>query len=452
MEKNVRVIKTNKASGKTNQKDFAFPDTLIRTPENNTNVAEIRKNAADQFKNGSIPEKHEEAWRRTSLALIDFSKFSMQSAQQSDVNINIPDQLMNPMGEGEQAGQIILSHNYIKKNISSELVAKGVIFTDLLDAEKNYPEILAKIFCQIVKPEDGYFSALATAYAQTGILLYVPRNTHIEQPLHSILWAEKANEAVISHIMVYLEEGASLTYVHEVSSPNDMDEEIFHSGNIEIFVGNHANIKFVELQSWGKNVLNFTHERGSVAGDGELEWVFGAIGSKLSKNFTDVDLTGIGSIGKVSGFYFTNGNQHLDLDTQQNHLAANTSSDLLYKGALLDQSRSVWQGMIYVAPGAMKTDGYQANRNLVLGKEARADAIPGLEILADDVRCSHGATVGRIDSSQTFYLESRGIPKLEAAKLVVEGFFDEIMQRIPFDGIRQRFQDAIHEKMSTFHL
>jgi Fe-S cluster assembly protein SufD len=142
----------------------------------------------------------------------------------------------------------------------------------------------------------------------------------------------------------------------------------------------------------------------------------------------------------------------LDLDTQQNHLAPDTTSDLLYKGALLDESRSVWQGMIYVAPKADKTDGYQTNRNLVLGKNARADAIPGLEILTDDVRCSHAATVGKIDSDHTFYLESRGIPKMEAAKLVVEGFFDDIMQRIPFEGIRQRFQDAIHEKMKTFQL
>ena len=157
-----------------------------------------------------------------------------------------------------------------------------------------------------------------------------------------------------------------------------------------------------------------------------------------------------GSTGRMSGFYFTDHDQHLDHDTQQNHLAPHTTSDLLFKGALLHESRSVWQGMIYVAPGAQKTDGYQANRNLVLSRKARADSIPGLEILADDVRCTHGATVGKIDQDQVFYLRARGIPKKEAERLIVEGFFDPIMQRIPFEGVRERFQEAIEEKMIAF--
>ena len=153
---------------------------------------------------------------------------------------------------------------------------------------------------------------------------------------------------------------------------------------------------------------------------------------------------------KMSGFYFTDHQQHLDYDSQQNHLAPNTTSDLLFKGALVDQSRAVWQGMIYVAPGAVKTDGYQASRNLILSDTARADSIPGLEILTDDVRCTHGATVGKIDRDQVFYLMGRGIPRLEAERLIVEGFFDPIMQRIPFNGVKKRFQHAIHTKMENY--
>jgi len=181
--------------------------------------------------------------------------------------------------------------------------------------------------------------------------------------------------------------------------------------------------------------------------DGNLDWIFGAIGSRLTKNFSDLDLIGRGAVGRMSGFYFTDNVQHLDHDTQQNHMAPNTTSDLLFKGALKGRSRSVWQGMIYVAPGAQQTDGYQANRNLVLSEKARADSIPGLEIMADDVRCTHGATVGKIDQDQVFYALSRGIPYREAERLIVEGFFDPIMQRIPFEGVRSRFQEAILEKM-----
>ena len=208
-------------------------------------------------------------------------------------------------------------------------------------------------------------------------------------------------------------------------------------------------LHFVELQSFGKNVWNFSNERARVERNGSIDWIFGAIGSHVTKNFTDLDLVGEGAVGKMSGFYFTNGNQHLDHDTQQNHLAPHTTSDLLFKGALLGESHSVWQGMIYVAPGAAKTDGYQANRNLILSNHSHADSIPGLEILADDVRCTHGATVGKIDKDEVFYLLSRGIPKQEAERLIVEGFFDPIMQRIPFEGVRSRFQKYIHNKMAV---
>jgi len=214
-----------------------------------------------------------------------------------------------------------------------------------------------------------------------------------------------------------------------------------------VYVGAGAHLNFVELQSWGENIINFTTENVQVDLDGSVDWIFGALGSKITKNYSNLSMVGKGASGKMSGFYFTDNSQHLDHDTQQNHLAPSTTSDLLFKGALLDNSRSVWQGMIYVAPDAAKTDGYQANRNLVLSKSARADSIPGLEILTDDVRCTHGAIVGKIDEEQVFYLLSRGMQREDAERLIVEGFFDPIMQRIPFEGVRQRFQSAIKEKM-----
>jgi Fe-S cluster assembly protein SufD len=277
----------------------------------------------------------------------------------------------------------------------------------------------------------------------------------IAQPLHSILWGPGEDLAHLSHILVWVDEGASVTYVHESASLSvllaphstlDAPRSTLHAGIVEIKVADNANLKFVELQSWGKQVWNFSHERVRVSRDGNLDWIFGAVGSRLTKNFSELDLVGDGATGRMSGFYFTDGSQHLDHDTQQNHLAPHTTSDLLFKGALKGRSRSVWQGMIYVAPAAQKTDGYQANRNLVLSPDARADSIPGLEILADDVRCTHGVTVGKLEEEPLFYLKSRGIPTKDAERLIVEGFFDPIMQRIPFEGVRERFQQAILEK------
>jgi Fe-S cluster assembly protein SufD len=303
-----------------------------------------------------------------------------------------------------------------------------------------------------VKSDEGKFAALAAAFAENGVLVYVPKGVEVERPLHSILWGPGIGLAYFSHILIWLEEGSSLTYVHEAASLDESDGQTMHAGLIEINVGPGANLRFVELQSWGDHVWNFSHKRARVEKDGNLDWVFAAVGTHLTKDFSDLDLVGEGAIGKMSGFYFTDGNQHLDHDTQQNHFAPNTSSDLLFKGALQGNSRSVWQGMIYVAPGAQKTDGYQANRNLVLSKQARADSIPGLEILADDVRCTHGATVGKIDENELFYLRSRGIQLPDAERLIVEGFFDPIMQRIPFEGVQDRLRQIISRKMGLDYL
>jgi Fe-S cluster assembly protein SufD len=279
------------------------------------------------------------------------------------------------------------------------------------------------------------------------VLVYVPENVQLESPLHSILWGPGSGLAYFSHILVWLEAGASLTYVHEAASPTEASGQTLHAGIVEVHVGDRANLRFVELQSWGEHVWNFTHERARAGRDANLDWIVGTLGSNLTKTFADLDLVEQGASGRMSGFYFTDGVQHLDFDTQQNHMAPHTTSDLLFKGALTGESRSVWQGMIYVAPGAQKTDGYQANRNLVLSRKARADSIPGLEIMADDVRCTHGATIGKVDPEQIFYLRSRGIPELDAERLLVEGFFDPVMQRIPFEGVRERFAQAIMDNM-----
>jgi len=356
--------------------------------------------------------------------------------------------LLKPLTADRHGGQVILLPGGARSSLDPELVAKKVIFTDLRSAETEYPDLVASMAGSLVRPEEGKFAALAGALSQNGVVLYVPKGVTVEQPLNSLLWGAGVGLAYLSHILVWVDDGAVVTYVHESASPEEKEASM-HAGIVEIKVGEGASLKFVELQSWGRQIWNFSHERVSVGAHGNVDWIFGAVGSHLTKNFSVLDLVGEGATGRISGFYFSDGNQHLDHDTQQNHLARHTTSDLLYKGALKGHSRSVWQGMIYVAPGAQKTDGYQANRNLILSPEARADSIPGLEILADDVRCSHGATVGKLEQEPLFYLKSRGIPEREAEQLLVEGFFDPIMQRIPFEGVRARFQQAIHEKTAA---
>jgi len=443
----VVVSRTRRAEGAA-AKDFAFTEADIRAAgDKRGSVASYRTLAWNAYKRHSLPDTSQEAWRRTDIHNLPVDKFKLATDGASEFP-PVREDLLKPLIADQHGGQIVLTPGGVKIDLEEKLAKQGVIFTDLRTAEQKHPDLLARVIGKTVNVEEGKFAALAGAFAQNGVLLYVPRGVTVEGPLHSVLWGPGANIAHVSHLLVLVDEGASVTYVHESASPDDMASNSMHAGIVEIQVMQGASLKFVELQSWGRHVWNFSHERVRVERGGNLDWIFGAIGSRLTKNFSELDLAGEGAQGRMSGFYFTDGNQHLDHDTQQNHLAPHTTSDLLFKGALKGRSRSVWQGMIYVAPGAQKTDGYQANRNLVLSDGARADSIPGLEILADDVRCTHGATVGKLEQEPLFYVKSRGIPQAEAEKIVVEGFFDPIFQRIPFEGVRERFQQYIADKMA----
>ena len=446
MQEKPKVVVSRTRRADSAAKDFAFAESDIRA--GNDLVASFRASAWSAFKKNSLPDTTQEAWRRTDIHNLPVDKFKFAKDGAFEDLPSVREDLLKPLTGDQHGGQIVLVPGGVKVELDEKLAQKGVIFTDLKTAEEKHPDLLAKMMGKTVNVEEGKFAALAGAFAQNGVVLYVPKGVTVDEPLHSVLWGPGADIAHVSHILVLVDEGASVTYVHESASPDETGSNSMHAGSVEIQVKEGATLRFVELQSWGKHVWNFSHERARVERGGNLDWIFGAIGSRLTKNFTELDLAGEGAQGRMSGFYFTDGNQHLDHDTQQNHLAPRTTSDLLFKGALKGKSRSVWQGMIYVAKDAQRTDGYQANRNLVLSDQARADSIPGLEILADDVRCTHGATVGKLEAEPLFYLKSRGIPQAEAEKIVVEGFFDPIFQRIPFEGVRERFQQYIADKMA----
>ncbi|GAP06548.1 iron-regulated ABC transporter permease protein SufD [Anaerolinea thermolimosa] len=450
MNETPRIVTRGRRSETIEIPEFTFTREMMNLDLPGETLVEYRRNAWEAFQRLPFPTPREEAWRRTDIRGLHANRFRLPRRDEYLDLPPAPERLLAPLAGSSHGGEILLMAGGSQVRLDNDLASQGVIFTDLETALYHYPDLVSKIIGKAVKPEDGKFAALAGALAQTGVFLYVPRGVKVSAPLHSLLWGPGDHLAYLSHLLVYLEEGTEVTYLHESASPNEPDTQTLHCGNVEVYIGPGAKLTFVELQSWGESVWNFTHERVIVDQQASLDWVFGAVGSHLTKNFSEIDLVGEGAVGKMSGFYFTDHDQHLDHDTQQNHLASHTTSDLLFKGALLHESRSVWQGMIYVAPGAQKTDGYQANRNLVLSRKARADSIPGLEILADDVRCTHGATVGKIDEEQIFYMMARGIPRKIAERTIVGGFFDPIMQRIPFEGVRQRFEEAIEAKMAVF--
>ena len=451
MGKKVTGSELVKVAGSTNDEfEISTSDvtSVSKAKKDGKWYASERLNALKIYMETPMPTVDDEAWRRTDIRSVPWDKFSqdIRDNNKNDGLANVPGHLLNPLVGEQHGGQIVISGgDVLEQSLIEDAAGDGVVFTDFISATRDHEEIISKYASKLVTASDGKHAAMADALVDQGIFVYVPAGVKVKNPLHSVLWLH--GKSHFSKVVVVVERGASLTYVHELASDSTGSEQL-HAGTVEVFVNDGAELKFVELQSLGENCYHFSHEKSQVGRDGQLDWVFSAIGSRLTKAFIDLDLVGSGAFGRMSGFYFAAGKQHMDHDTQQNHRAEGQTSDLLFKGALRDGSRSVWQGMINVEPGAQKTDGFQANRNLLLSKGARADSIPGLEIQADDVRCTHAATISRLEEEHLFYLMSRGIDYEEARKVVVDGFFDPIMERIPFEGVRRRLKESVVDKMA----
>lgn len=409
-------------------------------------MLERRLEAWDVYASLPMPTTSDEPWRRTNLRRFQPDSIG-PSLNGTAAGTTVPGYLATQLTEDKTGGLLVQVDGVTQQyELSDELKAQGVIFCDMHGAVRDHGELVQKLFMtEGVPVTDGKFAALHGAFWRGGTFLYVPKNVKAAAPMHSTLWS--ASGKTFTHTLVVLEEGAEATFIDEYGSAESTTDAL-HVGVIELLVRDNASLMYAGLQDFGTNMWQFNHERGRVGRDAKLDWVTSAMGTRLLKAFQTVELDGQGSWARMSGLFFADGRQHFDLDTQQNHNAPDTVSDLLYKGALRGKSRSVWQGMIKALPGSQRIDGFQANRNLLLDKDARADSIPGLEIEADDVACTHASTIGKIDQEEVFYLMSRGIHRETAIQMVVEGFFDPLMQRIPFEGVRERIAERIIEKVS----
>jgi len=394
-------------------------------------MTERRLEAFRIFRDTPAPNRHDELWRR-----VDLSRFKLDQILASvDVATNeVKTELISPID-------------------AQALAAQGVVFADFATAVREHGDLLSKLLmAEAVKITDSYFAALHAIFVRGGVVLYVPAGVYIEQPFRVFHHMTAEQRTGFNHTLVVLEEGAQATLIEDFASAAPLNGEAaeiqaMYDGVVELVLRKGSQLHYVNLQDLGRNVYNFTTERAKLAEASTLHWVIGGVGSKFTKSLLESDLEGPNSTALMSGVYFADAKQQLHYDTQQNHVAPNCKSDLLYKAALRDQGRTVWRGNIRVFPKAQKTDAYQANRNLQLSPLSRADSIPGLEIEADDVRCTHGATVGQIEAELMFYLESRGIPQSEARRLIVEGFFAPVIERIPLEETRNRLIDEIGKKI-----
>ena len=324
----------------------------------------------------------------------------------------------------------------------------GAVLLDLADAVKSHPALVEKyLMTEAVSPTADAFAALHAAFWTGGTFLYVPKGVQVAEPLCTLIGLAGSGKVDLDHTLVVVEEGAEATLVREVTSQGREAAPALHVGAVELFVEAGAKLQFVNLQNWDTQTWNFSRERALVGAGASVQWTIGGIGSRLSKVNQEVALVGQGAEAQVNGVMFTTGRQHLAYFTRQDHVAPDTRSDLLYKTGLKDHSRVVWKGMIRVEKDAQKTDAYQKDDNLILSHEARADSIPGLEIEANDVRCTHGATAGPVDPEMVFYLRARGVDRETAVRLIVEGFFANVYDRIALEPVRETLRQAVAAKL-----
>src|SRR5436305_5503823 len=366
-----------------------------------------------------LPDTTQEHWRFTNLRGFDPESFAGAASAEIETLLDL-----------DVAGYATVTAD----GIEIEKAPEGVTFEPLPEEHERLYSLVGW---------DEKFAAHNAAMWKHGLLVVVPKGVELEKPLYVRV---AATGQTFWRLLVVAEEGARFTLIEEYASPGE-DTEAYSNAVVELFVEPAAKLEYVSLQNLSRETWHFASHHARVDRDAELDWVAGGFGSKKGKVRIQNDLAGQGATSRVTGAYFTDGDQHLDYDTFQEHIAPNTTSDFAFKGALRDTSTAVWRGMIRVERDAQKTNAYQENRNLILSEKAHAVPIPGLEILANDVRCTHGATVGRVDREQLFYLMARGLSRSEAERLIVRGFFQDVLDRIELAPVREALAEALEARI-----
>ena len=409
-------------------------------------VRGTREQAFAEFLALPIPSQQTEEWRYTDLAGLDLS-FTPFSPGGDAESLNRGKILAAAGVIGERAGlQIQRNSEIVSRQLAPGAEAKGVVFTDLDRAAAEHPELVEQHLHSLVPTSRTKFTALHGAFRAGGTFLYVPPAVTVELPFQTLTYLDAAGAAVFPHTLIVVGEDAEVTFIDRYASP--ALERALSDAVVEIVVGPASRVRYVSIQEWGEGVTHLGVQRAHVGRDADFRSLAIGFGASLARVETESVLAEPGGSSEMLGIFFADGTQHFDHRTEQEHRAPNCTSDLLYKGALRDESRAVYSGWVHVRPGAQKTDAMQTSRNIVLSERAKADAIPNLEIEANDVRCGHAASVGPVEEETLFYLQTRGIPRDEAERLIVYGFFNEVLDRMLLAEVRESASAAIEQELA----
>ena len=389
-------------------------------------LEELRREAFERFEAMPIPSQETEEWRYTDLSGLDLSFRPHVPGHGAGV----------PAVGGDRAGVQVQHNSSVAMTTSNQdLDASGVVFCDLDEAVAKHEDLVAPHLHRLVPTDRTKFTALHGAFRTGGTFLYVPPGVTVELPLQTLTYLDEENGAVFPHTLLVAGEDSDVTFIDRFAGP-DLERGL-SVAIAEIVVGRAARVRYTSIQEWGDGVTHLGVQRAEVNRDADFRSLAIGFGASLARAEAEALLAEPGASSEMLGIYFADGDQHFDHRSEQDHAAVNCTSDLLYKGALRDRSRGVYSGWVHVRPGAQKTNAMQTNRNIILSDAAFARSIPNLEIEADDVRCGHAASVGPVEEEQLFYLMSRGIPRAEAERLIVFGFFNEVLDRITLDEVRQ---------------
>ena len=409
-------------------------------------LQEWRRAAFRAFESLPLPTTALEEWRYTDPKRLKWDRVRLAPDASTAA---VPQNEARWLRERTASGRVLqVGTHLVQVELHDALRAQGVILSDLMVAAEEHPELVRRYLGSALDERAGKFAALNGAFWSAGVFLYVPRGVRIDEPIRVLRHLTDAGAAYFPRTLIVAEEGSHVGFVEELDSP-DFDIPTFSCGAVEVIAGNGADVQYVALQRYGAQVHHLSTQRTIAGRDANLDTLVVNLGASVARVDLLASLQGPGSRSDMLGLYFGRGDQHFDHATRQDHTVPHATSDLLYKGALTDEAHAVFRGLIKVYPKAQRTDAYQTNRNLILSRRAEAVALPNLEIEADDVRCSHAATVGQLDEEELFYIMSRGISRETAEKLVVFGFFGEVLDRLPMPGVVEELRQAIETRITA---
>lgn len=410
-------------------------------------VLERRLEAWGWFEKMEIPGEKEEAWRYTNLKrlkfnLDDFSPIPNVSVQHSGTNQNVqlsPDR----SGEGHQSGA-----NISIAPLDLELDSGGVIITDIHTAIAQHPDLVKPHLFGQFNSANHIFSALHGAFFAGGMFVYVPRGKTLSLPIGYDCRIDQAGTAVFPHTLIVTEENSEFCFIERFGSSGLGGSGLSNSA-IEVVGGQASRGLVTTIQEYEKGVWHFQNQNFRTARSANFKSLVVTLGGTFSRTEATATIQGEGNSVDLMGIYVAGEGQHFDFRTMQDHAAPHSTSDLLYKGALKGNARTVYSGQIHVRPEGKETDAYQTNRNLVLSDHAMANSKPELEIENNDVRCSHAASVGQMDQNEVFYLQSRGIDRDSAERLIVKGFLEEVLGKVGRKDVEGMVEHLLEEELSA---